>query len=70
MAGYAGALESPGGGRNMDQHSENVSRTELLIAVVGLWAILIALIVCFWFTGGAVLDQETILPISRRPSWV
>ena len=54
----------------MDQHSEDVSRTELLIAVVGLWAILIALIVCFWVTGNGVLEQETILPISRRPSWV
>jgi len=54
----------------MDRHSERISRTELWIAVVGLWTILIALIVCFWFKGGSVLEEETILPVTHRPSWV
>ena len=53
----------------MDQHSEQISRTELLIAVVGLWAILIAFCFCFWFKEGSALEEETTLPSSRRPAW-
>ena len=53
-----------------EQYSEQISRTELLIAVVGLWTILIALIVSFCYTGGGALEEDNILPITRRPSWV
>ena len=54
----------------MGQHGEPVSRTELLIAVVGLWTILIALFFCFCFNAGYVLEEEGSFPISHRPSWV
>ena len=66
-AGHRGPRE---GDKSVERHSEQISRTELLIAVVGLWTILIALIVSFCCTRGGVLEEDNILPITRRPSWV
>jgi hypothetical protein len=54
----------------MGQHCEQASRKELWIAVVGLWTILIVLSLCFWFRMASVPDERTILPITKRPSWV
>lgn len=54
----------------MEQHGQAASRTELWIAVVGLWTTLIVLSLCFWFRAASVPDERTILPITKRPSWV
>ena len=54
----------------MDQPGQAAYRTELLIAVVGLWTILIVLSLCFWLRATSVLDERTILPITKRPVWV